>query len=98
MIIRIVKLSFAPEKTELFLDLFHSTKEKIRQVNGCLHLSLLNDIHTPNVYFTYSHWKDESYLEAYRKSELFNTIWAQTKILFNDKPEAWSVISVDEKK
>ena len=94
MIIRIVKLSFDPEKVDIFLDVFERTKQKIRNVEGCTHLELLNDINLPNIYFTYSHWKEASFLEAYRNSELFKTIWAETKILFNDKPQAWSVKSV----
>ncbi|HKC68547.1 MAG TPA: antibiotic biosynthesis monooxygenase family protein [Bacteroidia bacterium] len=91
MIIRIVKLSFAPDKVETFLALFNKYEEKIASVEGCVQLELLNDIHTPNVYFTYSYWQEEAFLEAYRDSDLFNDVWQQTKVLFNDKPQAWSV-------
>ena len=30
-------------------------------------------------------------LENYRNSALFKNVWAKTKVLFNDKPQAWSV-------
>ncbi len=43
------------------------------------------------VLFTYSHWESEAALETYRHSELFAEVWAATKVLFNAKPEAWSV-------
>jgi hypothetical protein len=36
-------------------------------------------------------WDDPKYLEAYRQSELFEGVWAKTKVLFDAKPEAWSV-------
>ena len=45
----------------------------------------------PEIFFTYSYWNDEQDLENYRKSELFKTVWAKTKMFFNDKPLAWSV-------
>ena len=98
MIIRIVKLSFAPENITTFLDVFERTKEKIRGREGCTHLELLNDINSPNIYFTYSHWKEERFLEDYRNSDLFKAVWAETKVLFNDKPQAWSVKSIDNVK
>ncbi|MBS1647058.1 MAG: antibiotic biosynthesis monooxygenase [Bacteroidetes bacterium] len=93
-IIRIVKLSFYPEKVPHFIALFEQTKEKIRNTTGCTHLELWCDANTPHVYFTYSHWEDASFLEAYKNSDLFKTTWAKTKILFNDAPQAWSVQSL----
>ena len=36
----------------------------------------------------------EEDLENYRHSELFQNIWAETKVFFNDKPLAWSVDKV----
>jgi (4S)-4-hydroxy-5-phosphonooxypentane-2,3-dione isomerase len=98
MIIRIVKMSFAPEKVNEFLLLFNSSKKEIRHFPGCTHLELLNDRNSPEVFFTYSHWEKESDLENYRNSSLFAGVWSQTKVLFNDKPLAWSLerhITVD---
>jgi autoinducer 2-degrading protein len=91
MIIRIVKLSFDPEKVDTFLSIFNKYEEKISGFEGCVQLELLNDINTPNIYFTYSYWQEEAFLGAYRDSDLFKDVWAQTKVLFNDKPQAWSV-------
>jgi len=91
MIIRIVKMTFAPEKVNDFLKLFTENKSRIAGFEGCTHLELWNDKENPNVFFTYSHWQDESFLEKYRNSELFNTVWGKTKILFSDKPQAWTV-------
>ena len=38
MLIRIVKMTFKPEETSRFLDLFEQIKEKIRNVDGCEYL------------------------------------------------------------
>ena len=91
MFVRIVKMSFHQNKVDDFLKNFNSIKEKIRNVDGCSLLELYQDKENSCVFFTYSYWNDEIDLENYRKSELFKTVWAQTKLLFNDKPQAWSV-------
>jgi len=91
MIIRIVKMSFIPEQVDNFVALFNKNKEHIRNFDGCHHLQLLRDIQEPNQFFTYSHWETETHLNNYRNSALFKDIWANTKVKFNQKPEAWSV-------
>lgn len=91
MIIRIVKMNFQPEKVTEFLEVFHASKQLIRNYEGCSHLELLNDINNPNIYFTYSYWESEMHLDGYRHSDLFAGVWSKTKILFAAKTEAWSV-------
>lgn len=87
-------MTFNPAQVPDFLALFEKNKKLIASFEGCTHLELLNDINQPNIFFTYSIWKDEKYLEKYRSSDLFNTVWSQTKVLFAAKPEAWSVKTV----
>ena len=91
MIVRIVKMTFEQQKANEFLTIFNESKHLIRNMEGCSHLELLNDIHSPNIYFTYSYWDSDDDLNNYRNSELFNTVWAKTKVLFSAKAEAWSV-------
>jgi len=91
MIKRIVKLTFHPEKIEDFKAIFEESKHKIRARKGCHHLELWQGTQAPNIFFTYSFWTNEDELNAYRHSDLFKATWAKTKVLFNDKPEAWSV-------
>ena len=91
MFVRIVKMSFDNDLTDRFLNVFNSHKESIRNFPGCRLLELYQDKEKPNVFFTYSYWDDEADLENYRTSELFKNVWSKTKILFNDKPHAWSV-------
>ena len=98
MITRIVKMSFNSESIEAFKLIFENSKEKIRGFDGCTHLKLLQGKDAPNIFFTYSHWEHESYLEKYRHSELFNVTWKATKALFNARPEAWTVDQLHELK
>lgn len=90
MITRLVKMTFAPEKVNDFLELFNESKERIAGFPGCQHLKLLNDKASGNIFFTYSIWDKEESLENYRNSELFESVWSRTKVLFAAKPEAWS--------
>ncbi|MEY2830339.1 MAG: hypothetical protein RIQ33_2197 [Bacteroidota bacterium] len=91
MIIRIVKLTFKPEMVNEFIEIFNSSKALIKNCEGCESVELLNDVARKNIYFTYSLWQSETDLNNYRQSDLFKMVWAKTKILFGDKPEAWSV-------
>lgn len=92
MIKRIVKMTFREDAVKTFLEeIFESSKGRIRAFPGCQHMELLQQIGQPNVLFTLSIWDDEAALEAYRQSELFQTTWAKTKILFAEKAETWSV-------
>ncbi len=95
MFIRIVKLSFHPEKVTAFLENFHQNKEQIRNFSGNTFLELYQDKSNKSVFFTYSIWDREEDLENYRNSELFNEVWSFTKALFNDKPQAWSVDKIE---
>ncbi len=91
MIKRFVKMTFKPEHIQDFKTLFNSKKEFIAAMEGCSHVELLQDINNPNIFFTFSIWEDPKFLEAYRQSQLFEDVWAKTKVLFGDKPEAWSL-------
>lgn len=93
MLKRIVKMEFKAENVEEFLQNFNANKTKIRNFSGCNHLELLRDRHNTSRFFTYSYWEDETALENYRNSDLFKGVWAKTKVLFTEKPEAWSLES-----
>ena len=91
MLVRIVKMSFHPEHIETFLTNFEKKKEFIRKSKGCNLLELYREQHNSCVFFTHSYWDSEKDLNNYRDSQLFKEVWSNTKILFNLKPEAWSV-------
>ncbi|MFI5222215.1 MAG: putative quinol monooxygenase [Bacteroidia bacterium] len=98
MINRIVRMSFVPGKVDEFLGIFNESKMKIAAFDGCKELKLLRDAKASNIFFTFSIWEDETKLDAYRFSELFKRTWSRTKILFNEKPQAWSTLIEDDVK
>lgn len=90
MLIRIVRMTFQVEKVDEFLEIFAQSKHRIRAMPGCQHLELLRDYDQPNIFITHSHWDDDAALNHYRNSELFKVTWAKTKVLFSEKPVAFS--------
>ena len=93
MITRIVKLTFKKEHIDTFKSIWSESKARIAAFEGCHFVEMLQSKNPENVCFTYSLWDDENALNKYRHSELFQMTWARTKILFDDKPEAWSTVS-----
>ena len=91
MIKRIVKMSFELEEVEKFKSIYELNWHKIKGFEGCLHVELLQDHSNPSIFFTYSNWESENHLNNYRDSIVFKTVWASTKVLFNQKPEAWTL-------
>ena len=64
----------------------------IRAYPGVRHLELHRDVGQSNVFYTYSKWDGVEDLEAYRQSELFKGAWAQVKVWFLNKPQAFSLL------
>ena len=91
MITRLVKMHFRHDATEQFKTIFQGAQPLIAAFPGCHGVQLLQDSLHPHIFFTYSLWDNHEALEAYRESDLFRTTWAKTKVLFNERPEAWSV-------
>ncbi|GAB3226884.1 hypothetical protein GCM10027346_09640 [Hymenobacter seoulensis] len=95
MLIRIVRMTFAPERVAEFLQIFRDSEHQIRQMPGCQFLELWQDADMPHVFCTHSHWDSADSLNAYRRSELFGQVWPATKTLFAAAPVAFSVHKVE---
>ncbi len=91
MIVRIVKMTFRKDEIEKFRSLFIEVKDKIEKFPGCHQVTLLQDIESPEIFFTHSLWDNQETLNIYRQSDLFRTTWNKTKVLFETSPEAWSL-------
>ena len=91
MLIRIVKLTIREENISRFELMFNQSKKTIRNFHGCKHLELYHSVDDPGIFFTYSYWDSEADLEAYRQSDFFKNVWSKTRLLFEQKPEAWSL-------
>ena len=95
-LIRVVRMTFHPEKVAAFLENFEAHKSSIRNFPGCQHLELWQDLDKKNIFVTYSLWKSEEALNQYRDSQLFKSVWSFTKTLFSEKPQAWSTKKLQE--
>ncbi|MBK9737314.1 MAG: antibiotic biosynthesis monooxygenase [Saprospiraceae bacterium] len=95
-IIRVVRLAFQEEKISDFAKIFEESSINIRSFEGCIHLELMRDHFHANVFYTYSRWASNEALNAYRNSSLFKNTWKETKKLFTDKPQAFSMISLQK--
>ena len=91
MLLRIVRMQFREEEVETFTALFDQVKSKIRNFEGCNYLKLMRDHHNPAIFVTYSKWESQEHLDGYRHSELFKATWKKTKVLFAEKPIAFSL-------
>jgi quinol monooxygenase YgiN len=92
-IIRIVRMHFTEAGVEEFLSIFEQNREKIRSFPGCTHLDLLRDADEPNTFVTLSHWDSQDNLDAYRRSELFASVWGRVKTLMSERTQAFSVLA-----
>ena len=97
MIQRIVKLAIDPNQPtgDIFRKIFSESKVLIAQQPDCNGVHLLE---SKNHFFTLSYLDSEAYLNDYRASSLFQSVWPKTKALFYDKPEAWTCQTVDNYK
>ena len=91
MIIRIVRMHFTEAGVDEFLEIFNANKIPIRHTPGCADLELLKDVPDAYTYTTLTYWKDDKSLEAYRKSELFGSVWGRVKTLFAERSQAFSL-------
>jgi hypothetical protein len=81
---------FKPELADNFASYVRTIVDNIAKMPGCHKVYVLRDVNKPNVFFTYSFWDSENYLENYRHSELFRDVWSETKKMFSERAEAWS--------
>lgn len=91
MLTRIVRMTFRPDELGTFEAIFAASKDQIRVFPGCQHVELLHDLDVPNVRVTYSLWDSPDALENYRQSDFFRATWTKTKMLFSEKPVAFSL-------
>lgn len=96
MVVRIVKMTFKADQVDQFKETFEKYKVEIRNQPGCTHLKLIQDVHDPTLFCTYSHWESEEDLNNYRFSSTFQEVWPLTKERFAAKPEAWTSAIIDE--
>ena len=90
MVIRIVKLTMQEANADLFKKYFDTVHDIIRNQPGCQQLQAWQEIHQPNIFFTYSIWNEEQDLNNYRDSAFFLQFWKTVKPWFDAKAEVWT--------
>ncbi len=90
-IVRLVTMTFDPDKIDTFQKIFDEVAPRIRATDGCTRLLLLQDSDDDAVFTTYSVWDSPAHLDRYRSSELFVRTWEATRSLFNGRPYARSL-------
>lgn len=83
-------MHFRDGQVDEFKKIFEATRPKILEF-GCHQVELFSDLTEPNTLFTISRWDSQSDLDNYRNSPLFEKVWKQTKSLFLEPAEAWSL-------
>ncbi|MBK9255545.1 MAG: antibiotic biosynthesis monooxygenase [Saprospiraceae bacterium] len=91
MIRRIVKMKFREDKIQDFIEIFEKSKPVILEMEGCHEVELWKDNQDESTMFTISKWDSISDLNNYRNTDFFISTWKQTKSLFFEKAEAWSL-------
>jgi heme-degrading monooxygenase HmoA len=92
MIHRIVTVTLKEDKINDFVSIFNNNKKFIENMKGCLGVELLINYHKKNILYTYSFWENLEDLNNYRNSDLFSGIWPATKLTFEQKAKAVSLI------
>lgn len=96
MIKRFVKMHFSKAHAAEFVEIFKRNSDNIKSASGCVSLHLLRGAQDSGLFFTESVWENDSYLNKYRQSTLFKETWNKVKPLFDEAPEAWTLILEDE--
>ncbi|MBB3699107.1 antibiotic biosynthesis monooxygenase [Flammeovirga yaeyamensis] len=94
MLHRFVRMSFQKDRINDFKKLFHEVQPTIESFEGCQSVQLLEDADAHTKVMTFSIWEDQEALDRYRDSEFFITTWRKTKVLFEEKAEAFSMFEV----
>lgn len=84
-------MTFEPSRVNDFMEIFNGAHHLIEAFPGCKGVDLTRDVLHTNIFITISVWDSVASLDAYRHSSLFNSTWAATKLLFSERPDAWSV-------
>lgn len=84
-------MHFQAEKVEVFMHILKKVKLVLETFPGCMYLEILQDATDPNIYYTYSHWANETALENHRDSTFIQETWAHTKVLFTSKAQVFSL-------
>jgi quinol monooxygenase YgiN len=94
MILRVVKMVVDQNKIDVFNHFMSNVKMEKIKLEGCVHYDHFGDKQYQNVFYSYTIWESERYLNKYRKSELFREVSSTLRSLCLTEPTAWTVENV----
>jgi quinol monooxygenase YgiN len=94
MITRITKFKIEKASLKDFEDFMKTFRDEIISIEGCRHFDILKDKDDENNLFMFMIWKDDEYLETFRKSDLNKLIVNKLKIFSAKEPSNWTVETV----
>jgi len=94
MITRITKFKIEKASSKDFEVFMKTIKDEIISIEGCRHFDILKDKDDENNLFMFMIWKDDDYLEAFRKSDLNKLVVTKLKDFSTKEPSSWTVETV----
>jgi quinol monooxygenase YgiN len=91
MIVRIVRMHFAPEGLALLREKLLQQAPHVRAFPGCSALTLHEDAEQRGAVYSVSYWQSLEALETYRQSQTFRAFWQEIKPYFVQPPQAFTL-------
>ena len=88
MILRIVRMSFSPDKIQDFIKFSMKAKPQLKE-GRLFKREIICGLRIFQCVLHKSKWISPEALEKYRQSDLFKSTWARTKVLFNESASAF---------
>jgi hypothetical protein len=94
MILRVVKMVVDQNKIDIFNNFMSNLSTEKEGMDGCVHHDFFSNKQFRNVFYSYTIWESEKYLNKYRKSMLFKEVTTTLRSLCLSEPAAWTVENV----
>lgn len=80
-----------------FVKYMNSIKNEFTNIEGCKQLEVLQDKYNNDIYFIYTIWKNDRFLNKFRKSKFNKEFWNKVNEMSISAPQVWSVENIFEK-
>lgn len=94
MITRITKFQIKPELSLEFKAFMRQFKDELMSTEGCRHFDVLKDKEDDQQLLMFMIWKDNTFLEDFRKSDLNKIMVSKLKNFSIKEPSNWTVENV----
>lgn len=94
MILRIVKMEVDDTRIDFFENFMNNLSEEKLTLEGCLHHDFFCEKDNRNMYYSYTIWQSEKFLNKYKKTDLFKEVTRTLRHICIKEPIAWTVENV----